>query len=146
MQISTIAQFRMHDFGMERCVIVISVPAQSTSAPGSVDEDHRFIPGGYEIKGDTQTIELWKLEDTQTPLDLRTLNYRNKPRRESLFASVNIAPGEDTRTREFFCREDSLQTFEFVCPWEDCEARWWQIKGNETLGELIFVCLSLFLE
>lgn len=125
----------MRDFGMERCVVAVSLPANSTGTPGAVDSEHRFIPGGYELKGDTGSVELWKLESSAEPLDAAKLTYRNKPKREYLLASVNIVPGEDTRTREFECPEDSLQTFEFVCPWEDCGAYWWQVKEDNSLGE-----------
>jgi hypothetical protein len=124
----------MRDFNMERCVLAINVPSNSTGPPGETGPSGSFIPGGYEIKGDTGNIELWKLISPQEPLDIRKVSYRSKPMRESLLASVNIAPGQRITTREFSCMQDSLQTFEFVCPWKGCEVSWWQIKGNNSLG------------
>jgi hypothetical protein len=142
LQVSTVAQFRMRSYGMERCIFVVNVPEKSTARVGEVILDpeepnkHIFVPGGFELRGDTSSVELWKLDDdAQVVLNANQLTYKNKPRRKYLLASLNISPGETTRTREFPCREDSLQTFELVCPWADCFVNWWQIKFNETLGE-----------
>jgi len=133
----------MRDYGMERCVLVVQVPVNSTGPPGQVDSLGSFIPGGYELRGDTGSIALWKLISPPEPLDMRTLTYRNKPKRDFLLGSINIVPGEQTRTREFVCEEDSLQTFEFVCPWKDCEVNWWQVKKEEELGTTISQLSSL---
>jgi len=136
--VSTIVQFRMHSYGVERCVFVVSVPTANNVSVGEVDNTtHLFVPGGYELHGDTGAVELWKLQSSSNPLDPQRLTYRNKPKREYMLASMNILVGEDTRTREFFCGENTLQTFEMVCPWTNCRIHWWQEKGNESLGAMV---------
>jgi hypothetical protein len=118
---------------MERCILVASIPVNSTAAVGETRTSGSFVPGGYSLVGDVRSIEVWKLDESSGPLDLRTLSWNTRPRRTAFMASLYLAPGVVTRTREFECATDSLHIFEFACPWEDCEVSWWQDKKFEDL-------------
>ncbi|TFK51123.1 hypothetical protein OE88DRAFT_1645339 [Heliocybe sulcata] len=79
---STVMQFRVHDYGLERCTLNVTIPA--TSELGTKT---------YSSLRDTQTIQVWRLADTETLLRPRTLSWRNKPARLALVGTLEFAPG-----------------------------------------------------
>lgn len=116
-----IAQFRVHDYGMERCRIVSSIPTwellQTTNQT-------------LHLAGDTSSIEIWNLTTPGAPyseLDERTLSWETKPPRERVIGTVGVAENSTHKSDEFWCGPSgSLQTFELVCRGVSCYVELWQ--------------------
>ncbi|KAJ7484283.1 hypothetical protein FB451DRAFT_1028782 [Mycena latifolia] len=117
-RVSTIAQFRTIDWGMEDCELHLSLPTLNVSiaSPPNVG------------------VELYRLNQTY-PLDLATLSYRSRPLRVAQVASIPLARGEGTLWHgRFGCPADSVLTFELslACPRAtagECTLEWWQKVG-----------------
>ncbi|KAF8507287.1 hypothetical protein BU17DRAFT_22552, partial [Hysterangium stoloniferum] len=109
---NTIAQFRVHDFGMSSCQIVINIPPQSvidTITPAFEDQ-----PGDkkvYTIQPNHRVpVNIWRLKATKG-LDVKSLSYNNRPPRDGLIETVYVEVGKRAETQRFACPDDTLQTF-----------------------------------
>lgn len=103
-------QFRTLDFGMETCSIVIALPGQDHSEPGSkVVDTYRFA---HESK-----IDVWKVNAPRR-LNPEKLSWSTRPALDGLFASMSVNVSRLATTwesPEFHCRSGTLHTFEFAC-------------------------------
>ncbi|THV07093.1 hypothetical protein K435DRAFT_788864 [Dendrothele bispora CBS 962.96] len=112
---STVAQFRVMDFGMEICELQIRIPANQ-----STDEE------SFEIA--SQGLVIYRL-DQATSLYADTLSYASRPSRLEKFADVRLDYGMEW-THRFACTMDEILTFEVACPISakpgECEVNWWQ--------------------
>ncbi len=122
-----IAQYRVRDFGMERCAIVAQIPDETTLKNSNLS---------FTIHGNTSRIEVWNLTSSEE-LDVKTLSWHSKPPRERLLGVFSLDLGQATRTHDFHCgRSGSLQTFELVCTSADCLIDFWQdIYFSPRFGE-----------
>lgn len=112
-----VAQYRVHDFGMERCAVVARIPEVDT-----LTEKNQTIA----ILGDTSRIEVWNLT-SPNELNVKKLSWQKKPLRERLLGHFDMALGQTSRTEDFRCGPSgSLQTFELVCKGADCIIDFWQ--------------------
>jgi len=115
--ITMIGQYRVHDYGMETCAMVSQMVDRSilTAKNQSLD-----------IRGDTSIVEVWNLTTTG-PLDVRTLNWDNKPKRDRIVARFSVEDGQTTRSEDWWCGPSgSLQTFELLCRGKACYVEFWQ--------------------
>ncbi|KAJ6448888.1 hypothetical protein C8R45DRAFT_1114956 [Mycena sanguinolenta] len=110
--ISTIAQFRVADFGMENCSLSITVPPRADS------NDH--------IHDEPATLEIWSYPVTKK-LDMQKLSYATRPTGGTLFGSLPVSFGETHRLPGYRCLSGSYQTFEFKCSTPECKI---DIMGN----------------
>ncbi|KAF5339693.1 hypothetical protein D9758_014878 [Tetrapyrgos nigripes] len=126
-QISTLVQFRVIDYGMEKCELHIEFPANSTTDAGS----HSFL------------IHINRL-DSPIPLNTKTLTFATKPRAQVSLAPLRVNPREDTTVywqQPFDCKWDELLTFELACDQSaevgdsasDCWLEWWQDRRSATI-------------
>ncbi|PBK70020.1 hypothetical protein ARMSODRAFT_885206 [Armillaria solidipes] len=126
-RVSTLAQFRIIDYGMERCELHVRFSINSTTATSS---DHPFL------------LTVNRLE-SGIPLNTKTLSYRTKPALVSTLAQIRVDPG---RTHEevhwwkrFDCRWDDLITVQLACfdterlggAVGDCWVEWWQNREGK---------------
>ncbi|KAI0318448.1 hypothetical protein OF83DRAFT_1171081 [Amylostereum chailletii] len=127
-KVATIAQFRVHDFGMEDCQVVVDVPPNEVLAAS---------PGNktFTLKPAVAAVEVWKVH-TQDVLDPKRLSCRTLPTKRELVDTVLVQEGFAAATGHFACPRDSLQTFLFVCKkGESCMVDFWQDKRGALLGE-----------
>ena len=112
-----VAQYRVHDYGMERCAITAQI----------LDQDFLHKMGqNLTIRGDTSNIEVWNLT-APGELNANRLSYALKPERGALLGKFSIAEDQQSQTEDFYCGPSgSLQAFELVCTGEDCEVDFWQ--------------------
>ncbi|KAJ7589609.1 hypothetical protein C8J56DRAFT_784707 [Mycena floridula] len=101
-RVSTIAQFRVQDFGMERCTLRLSTGTSNT----------RDI--GTELTG---RIELWKLHQ-KGRLDPNLLSWKTRPQRSLMLASWDASSANRMETETFLCASNSILTFELACAQE----------------------------
>lgn len=94
---SVILQFRMLDFGMERCWFTLSVD-----------------PSTYRYHSDSK-LDIWQL-DAPKRIDPYKSSWSTRPARKQLFTTLTL--NKDTKlyeSPEFACPSRSLQTFEVAC-------------------------------
>lgn len=118
--VTMIAQFRVHDYGMERCRIVSSVPSLD-----ALPKNQSLL-----LSGDTSVIEIWNLTTptaSHSELDVRTLSWNTKPSRAGLLATIGAAVNSTMKSDEFWCGpSSSLQTFELACRSPGCHVEFFQ--------------------
>ncbi|EKM49611.1 uncharacterized protein PHACADRAFT_265159, partial [Phanerochaete carnosa HHB-10118-sp] len=128
---NSIAQFRVRDWGMELCQIVINIPPQSAeNATENIS---------VSMSEPAATLDMWRLEaDDYDFVDVQTLSWDSRPHRRtsSPMAALSLQKGTRTSTEKFSCRCDSIQTFELSCrPSADpCFADFWQDGVSTSLG------------
>ena len=112
-----VAQYRVHDYGMERCRIVSTVPTWEL-----LQSRNQTL----HLAGDTSRIEIWNLT-TSSELDEGTLAWETKPKRNNLLSTVGINANSTYSSDEFWCGPSgSLQTLELVCTGISCYIELWQ--------------------
>ncbi|EJC99621.1 uncharacterized protein FOMMEDRAFT_71127, partial [Fomitiporia mediterranea MF3/22] len=124
-QVSTIAQFRAIDYGMENCQLHISVP---TSASELVMQPEQSF-----------SLSVHQL-DTSTPLNVVALSYYSKPRRVANVGDIHVKFGYPTFWHtNFTCKSEELLAFELSCSTSivenPCSIGWWQSKENPGTGK-----------
>ncbi|KAG6884644.1 hypothetical protein C0993_009325 [Termitomyces sp. T159_Od127] len=120
-EISTILQFRAIDYGMEICELHIDLPQSSAAAER------------------VEAISVYRLESS-SPLDVRSLSYRTRPRRLGRLGDVHAAINAEVDWhRKMTCKLEEVLTLELACP-EDipvgtqCSLEWWQRKEESIPG------------
>lgn len=111
-KMSTVAQFRVADFGMENCSLSITVPPRADS------EDH--------ISDEPATLDIWSLPVTKK-MDMQKLSWANRPTSGTLLGSLPVSFGETHRLPGYHCLSGSYQTFEFRCSTPGCKI---DVMGN----------------
>ncbi|KAJ7454831.1 hypothetical protein FB451DRAFT_1184668 [Mycena latifolia] len=104
--ISTIAQFRVADFGMENCSLSITVPPRNESDGHLADEP--------------ATLDIWSLPVTKK-MNMQKLSWATRPTSATFFGSLPVAFGETRRLPGYRCPSGSYQTFEFRCSTPKCK-------------------------
>jgi hypothetical protein len=104
--ISTVAQFRAIDFGMESCSLAVGVPP--------LNETH-----GQVMFPPTFTLDVYTLP-IQERLNLQAVSYSSLPPTKTLFARLALSEGIIVQTPKFPCRTLSYHTFLLACSHPDC--------------------------
>ncbi|PSR83172.1 hypothetical protein PHLCEN_2v377 [Hermanssonia centrifuga] len=114
--VSTIAQFRAIDFGMESCELNILIPAVSSA--------------------DGAAISVYRVNETYA-LDTRTLSYGTRPQRLQKLSDIPINPDDNVHWhRKFACPSESVLSFELACSTatgHSCNLEWWQDKTQSSM-------------
>lgn len=106
---STFAQFRVLDYGMENCSLVLRIPEFGSEA--------------MEIARVGSTIDVWSLA-VDGKVDLQTLSYRTLPRRIDKVGSFTPRYNTTEQLPSFSCESGTYHAFLLTCPQgarkEDC--------------------------
>lgn len=145
-KISTIVQFRARDYGMEHCVLQISLHKEFQRKPG-VEHNHEDTGSppderSWQISGDTSNLEVWSL-DTHEWLDTSKLSYASRPKRLNRLGSLRVRAGQEISTHRFPCPSDSIQTFELFCTSPNCNIDVWQDRKAPAMGIFLMQSSSL---
>ncbi|KIJ25899.1 hypothetical protein M422DRAFT_273087 [Sphaerobolus stellatus SS14] len=124
-EISTVAQFRVRDWGMEWCRLKLSLPENFQYHPDQSDKGER--ERNWFLEGDTSDLEVWELDSTEW-IDPTGLSYDTRPRRKAHIFSWKVQPNKTVYSREFRCLRDSIGTFELFCVSPECRIDIWQDK------------------
>ncbi|KAJ7609353.1 hypothetical protein DFH06DRAFT_1376404, partial [Mycena polygramma] len=104
--ISTVAQFRAIDYGMQICEVHVNLEGSSSSS-----------------------FALYRLEGT-VALDSLQLSFNSRPRRALMLSEIEANPdGVAQFRRNFSCESEQLLTFELACAKDSptgCFSEWWQ--------------------
>jgi len=128
---NSIAQFRVRDWGMELCQIVISISSQSA--------ENATENTSVSLSEPTAAVDMWELEaDDYDFIDVRTLSWNNRPSRRTTLpmTTLSLQKGANFTTEKFSCRRDSIQTFELSCRLgsDHCLVDFWQDGVSTSLG------------
>lgn len=130
-QYHTILQFRVMDYGMERCALALRLPSGEEGSSKSAD------------------IELSVL-DVSRPLDPSSISWSSRPPRRNVVGTLRASADEEVRLPEFPCKWGSLYAFEASCAPDSpaCDVDVWADR-NGTWGTYcslrVFTALAQFL-
>jgi hypothetical protein len=102
-EVSTVAQFRIQDYGMEKCSVTLEVPAFN-------DTYRKASIWGFR----NASIDVWALEGT-AKLDFRNLSWRTKPRRRRHMGTISPSYNSTYELPEFRCISGTYQSVEVAC-------------------------------
>lgn len=144
LQTNTVAQFRVLDYGMERCELLFNV----SSAEHLASESNPRVPFDRSFKASSAPayISVYRLA-SDIVLDPRSLSWSTKPDVVQFMGDYAVVEGAASHSMSFPCASDSLQTFEFRCGGNgerdggDCRVEWWQ-DMHYSLGTSIHVLLE----
>ncbi|KIJ65816.1 hypothetical protein HYDPIDRAFT_87418, partial [Hydnomerulius pinastri MD-312] len=121
---NTILQFRIIDFGMEKCSLVMGLPSGEEELEGNA-------PFSFQ---DTSSLDIFRL-DHPGPVNARQLTWGSRPKRQELLGTISPSGGQETVISWFPCKSGSLHTFEVACQeGSDCLVDVWTSQ-NKTWGK-----------
>ncbi|KZV66623.1 hypothetical protein PENSPDRAFT_688826 [Peniophora sp. CONT] len=106
-EMSTVAQFRTLDWGMDNCTVDIVLPP-ATNEVTTLNQIHA-----------PSTLSLWLL-DPSRELDVKKLSYATKPTRVSSLGQLTVSPGVSLSSPAFACPRDAFPTVEVECVSAQC--------------------------
>ncbi|KAJ7150743.1 hypothetical protein C8R46DRAFT_1229677 [Mycena filopes] len=139
--ISTIFQFRVQDFGMERCSLNLSVPGPA--AP-SEEDSHRHLRTRAPALAETLKgrVEVWQL-GLDKRLDPTALSWNTRPLRSLLLASWHLSESQEAQqltSPEFVCASGTIMTFELACAGKaECEVDFNQPREHPATSTLFLI-------
>ncbi|KAK0209094.1 hypothetical protein DFS33DRAFT_1380576 [Desarmillaria ectypa] len=112
-EVSMILQFRIMDFGMERCTLMGVLPSAA-----DLERSAKSVP---VVSNEAAKLEVWFLDGNNVQLNAETLSYSNRPRRKALAGVWGATMNQRVQISDTFeCLSRSLLTFEFVCTEPGC--------------------------
>ncbi|KAF7305434.1 hypothetical protein HMN09_00796000 [Mycena chlorophos] len=116
-EVSTIAQFRALDFGMESCVLTLEIPS-----PNIADAEGLSLPYKAVTIAPTATLslEIYTLAASDDPIIPATLSWKTRPERVNLLSTFTFnalqteKDGALLRSDAFDCPARSVLTFEMA--------------------------------
>jgi hypothetical protein len=126
---STVVQFRVIDWGMERCRLILNVPAANSTA----------YHGGAEDPA--ENIDVWALEHQDQPELFSRPDSVLKLTRTHLIAKFKTAPGHKESSPIFDCASASNVNVELACsPGRSCDFDFYYrgTKHTSTLQSFIY--------
>ncbi|KAJ7493671.1 hypothetical protein FB451DRAFT_1215106 [Mycena latifolia] len=125
-EISTIAQFRALDFGMERCVATLAIP--------SPDEVKNLPSKSISSSNEPCPLEVWTL-DAPEDISPRTLSWAALPRRIERLTTLVVHPGRNLLdSPPFPCPARTLHAFELSYSTPACHLHFRQDKKSPRLA------------
>ncbi|VDB90021.1 unnamed protein product [Peniophora sp. CBMAI 1063] len=107
-EMSTIAQFRTLDWGMDNCTVEIVLPP-ITNDVTTLNRIHA-----------PSEIALWLL-DPSSELDVKKLSFSTKPARVTSLGRLTVSPGVNVTSPTFTCPRDAFPTIEIECSGPMCD-------------------------
>ncbi|KZT23824.1 hypothetical protein NEOLEDRAFT_1179811 [Neolentinus lepideus HHB14362 ss-1] len=111
--IRTIAQFRIRDYGMENCSLVLDIPASS--------------PQVYP----SQDVEVWELHGGRK-INWKSLSWKTMPRRKTQLGTISLSPGVVRQITGLPCSSGSYHTFELSCATVECHVNFTSMAAEAT--------------
>ncbi|KAK0460965.1 uncharacterized protein EV420DRAFT_1267001 [Desarmillaria tabescens] len=105
-EISTIAQFRVLDFGMENCTIGIATPSHSAYTDTMSD--------------DAVSLDVWSIPHATRKLNTKSVSYSSLPVTRSFLGRLLVSREGLSQTPAFSCMSGSYHTFEITCSEPGC--------------------------
>ncbi|KAJ7284609.1 hypothetical protein C8J57DRAFT_1497508 [Mycena rebaudengoi] len=103
---STVAQFRVADFGMESCSLSITLPP--------LNETDGFV------LNEPATLDIWSW-DVPKKMEMHKLSWATRYPRKTFLGSLPVSIGETNRLPGYRCLSGSYQTLEFTCSTPNCK-------------------------
>ncbi|KAJ7664448.1 hypothetical protein DFH06DRAFT_323722 [Mycena polygramma] len=133
-EISTVIQFRVQDWGMERCSLAFR---SSVGKSQSGNHHERDMAEHW-----TGSVDVWRLDEGKR-INGQSLSWNTRANRRDLMASWNLSTAEHLETGEFDCKSGSILTFELSCSSNDCQLEFIQTKEKPRAALLVIQRSSL---
>ncbi|KAE9394588.1 hypothetical protein BT96DRAFT_998393 [Gymnopus androsaceus JB14] len=118
-EVSTIVQFHIQDYGMEKCSVTLEVPAFNAS--------DRYAA----IWGKDVALDIWALEG-ESKVDFQKLSWHTKPKRKNHIGKITSPSYNSTQELPTFpCVSGTYLTFEVTCASLDCHVDVMRAKWPE---------------
>ncbi|KAK0241474.1 hypothetical protein EDD85DRAFT_400915 [Armillaria nabsnona] len=105
-EVSTIAQFRVLDFGMENCTIEIATPSHSAYTD--------------IMSGDAVSLDVWSIPHATRKLNMKLVSYSSFSVTRSFLGSLLVSREGLSQTPTFSCASGSYHTIEITCSEPGC--------------------------
>ncbi|TCD71632.1 hypothetical protein EIP91_007379 [Steccherinum ochraceum] len=116
----TIVQFRVIDYGMERCQFAIRLPPRDVELP-----DPFVFPSGVNALH----LNICEL-DAPEQIDVFKLTYATRPRCAKPLGAVVVSPGGEAKLPEFPCKWSEHHAYEISCA-EDSPACMLDVRATQ---------------
>ncbi|THH13069.1 hypothetical protein EW146_g7116 [Bondarzewia mesenterica] len=124
-EISSVAQFRVVDYGYENCSLNFALQSSAKQLP---------LAGA--------SVDIWSLSMSSSRLDATRLSWTSRPSRREKLGMVMLAPNASVELeRTWPCKWGEFQTFEFACAMDEkegerrgCNVDFWQDPKVPSLG------------
>ncbi|KAJ6489249.1 hypothetical protein C8R47DRAFT_478946 [Mycena vitilis] len=133
-EVSTVVQFRVQDWGMERCSLMLR-----SSVRNSQSGNHH---GRDMLEHRTGSVDVWRLDEGKR-INAQYFSWSTKANRRDLMASWNLSTTEHLETGEFGCQSGLILTFELSCSSNDCHLEFVQTKERPRTALLVIQRSSL---
>ncbi|KAI0056951.1 hypothetical protein BV25DRAFT_1920588 [Artomyces pyxidatus] len=123
-EVSTIVQFRVMDYGMENCSLVLTIPPAAENGTDILVSD---------LREDQARVDVWALS-TSKRLDPQTLTWKTCPTRAAHVGMLAASYNETHELPSFACRSGSYQAFELSCAGSGCGLDITALNGQTAVG------------
>ncbi|KAF9562252.1 hypothetical protein CPC08DRAFT_687886 [Agrocybe pediades] len=123
--VSTIAQFHVLDYGMERCALAVRLPKRGDILPH---------PYSLPVSHDAVALDICELSVSR-PLEEQALSFAARPPCLRKLATLQARVGEEVETPRFDCKSGSFLAYQISCVGseESCDIDVWS-NQNATWG------------
>ncbi|KAI0775093.1 hypothetical protein BD413DRAFT_472031 [Trametes elegans] len=123
-EVSTVVQFRNLDYAMERCVLNMSLPSDTTAFDPAITVDEGC------------PVEVWMLENTPELAQDIAGPLSAAPARHELLTTVPFPTSGSRQSRAFRCPSGTFTTVEFACALGGmpCRVDFWQDRKIKPVG------------
>ncbi|TFK18155.1 hypothetical protein FA15DRAFT_660914 [Coprinopsis marcescibilis] len=105
LQIRTIMQFNVLDYGMEKCELIARLPSRDKDLPH---------PYSFNDLRGVISLDICRL-DSKRPLDEATLTWNTRPRCTHSIGTLDARIGDEVRLPEFPCKSGDFIALEVSC-------------------------------
>lgn len=126
-QTHSLYQFRVIDFGMERCQLALSLPPLGVP----LDDPYTFRASPSSNASDTVLLDVCEAPVSSRVLDMRALSWAARPACARAVGTFAARAGAEVTLPEFACKWGEVRTFELSCAPQnpDCALDVW---ANQT--------------
>lgn len=130
-EISTVAQFRVLDYGMENCTLYLDIPKRNgTFSSVRINKEG----------GDMPIIDIWALSSTNNRISREAMTWSRKPERKSHLASISLGYGTKGALATFHCPAGTYHAFEIACAAsQPCDI---DTKNSEWYNDALYIMQS----
>ncbi|KAJ7074801.1 hypothetical protein C8F01DRAFT_1101821 [Mycena amicta] len=137
--VSTIAQFRTLDYGMERCVLTLEMPSSANADADNLP--HKTVTISSSSSASPLSLQIYSSSASES-ITPQTLSWNTRPKRTKLLATFSLdaadarVNGAVLSSEPFNCPQRTLLTFEmaFAPDCKGCRLRFLQDRKPPRLG------------
>jgi len=127
--INTVAQFRIVDFGMEKCYLRLNLG--------------KHLANNTKWGWPAPHLNVWRLKDLPDKIDVRKLSWNHKPARQELLVHWDLTGKEYAVSSKFDCPWGTFPAFDFECDGPGCIIDFYDNPRDDTPSIVLVQTSSL---